>query len=299
MHKRAVIDRYLDAGCSPAAEERLRAHLRECDACRAYYDEQVLLRRALSGGLAAPTPAEQQRVAQRALRAAAPLPTHRMDLSRVADFVIFEPRRTAWVAAVAVLAVVVGLVVVPAPRAAVIVRGADVTVNGKPVTEARVLRGGDTVRVAPQGVAVLELERGGTVRMYPDTTVQVHRRGHRLTLPAGRVWCLIDKGKGTFVVHTPTTKATVLGTSFVVDHDTSQGTTEVRVMEGRVRVADRTREGQVEVEGGYKTRVREGTKPSPPEKYDPKKDKFDWEKFFEALRESIKKFIRSIEDAFK
>ncbi|MBI5482285.1 MAG: zf-HC2 domain-containing protein, partial [Deltaproteobacteria bacterium] len=70
MHRRSTIDRYLAGDLPDAAEARLRAHLSGCARCRAYFDEQIALLRALAGDASRPTPAEGVRMVRRALASA-------------------------------------------------------------------------------------------------------------------------------------------------------------------------------------------------------------------------------------
>ena len=67
MHREREIDRYLAVGLSVAAAGRMHSHLRNCDACRRYHDEQVALLRALAGRVGQATRQEDERTLQRAL----------------------------------------------------------------------------------------------------------------------------------------------------------------------------------------------------------------------------------------
>lgn len=105
---RALIDARFVDGLDPAQTAELRAHLRDCAACRAYYDRIAELEQALGGDAA---------VNARLHALGAPAPA---SVSPPSTGGSTAPRRRGWLiglAAAAALALGVGLLLRPAPPA--------------------------------------------------------------------------------------------------------------------------------------------------------------------------------------
>jgi FecR-like protein/putative zinc finger protein len=307
MHVRTRINRYLAEGLPPLPEAQLRRHIRDCADCQSHYDQQVELRRILSGSTERIPVEEENRIVGLALRGAG---------LKVADQEQVEPTwrdRLVWAhPATFALAAAVLLVLtfgtwyltspvekaVPANKvvAAHFVKSRLVSINGAPqesgLSTKTQLYTDTFIAVGRKGIAELKLTRGGTVRVFPGTLISLSESGDQLNLEAGRVWCMIEKRSAAFYVRTDTAEAWVVGTSFVVERKET-GETDVRVMKGTVVVNDRRRPAPVLVGSRQKTTVTPDSPPSRPVAYVPRKDKSDWDKFVEALL----KFFRQIGEA--
>jgi ferric-dicitrate binding protein FerR (iron transport regulator) len=303
--ERATIDRLLAVGLPPRAEVKLRAHLRGCEPCRGYYDDEVRLLRALAGDVRRPTPAELDRLVRRTLAEVAPASPRPQPKPSWVDAWIFEPWRQATYGLVAasvalVLLVLVGVQLEMSGRvsgaptlAAALGTVREVTLDGAPAAEGTGVFEGAELAVGKSGAAELQLVRGGRLRLFPDAKVVLGSRGETVELRAGRVWCDIDPGLGGFSVRTDNAVARVLGTSFVVERESS-GATDVRVLSGAVQVQDSGHRGEVVVHGGQKTEVRAEAAPSPASHYDPSDDLSAWDRLWRG----IGRFLRSIGRVF-
>ncbi len=302
MHRRAEIERYLARGLSEKAEARLRRHLRKCRRCREYYDRQVVLLRALTGDPATPTAAETDRLVGLALRGAGlDVQDRKRTEPGLSDRIVWaSPLRLAGAAALILLVAVGAIWLLAAPtEAARVVRGRGLILDGEPVdlkaTPGLIVSAGQKIEVGSRGVAELSLMRGGKVRVFPGSALSLSGPGERLDLAGGRVWCLIDPGGGPFAVRTDSAEARVVGTSFVVERRPS-GETEVRVMEGEVEVEDAGARGTVRLQGGQKTRVAPDQPPGQPHRYNPRRDRIDWERFLRRIRRGIERAVREVRD---
>lgn len=291
MHPDRDIELYVAEGLPPAAEESLRAHLVQCARCRARYDEQVLLLRALAGDPQKATAAEDRRMAARAMSGfRARLRSPRRAERFVDGFLWLRGLRLATAGALAAAAVVAVIWTRPPPARLVAAEG--VQVDGKLAAPGDRLSTGARVQVAATGVAELTIARGGTIKVFPGATVTVGARGELIELETGRVWCQVDHNGRSFAVRTDRGEARVLGTSFVVEK-LSDGDTEVRVQEGTVAVEDRDHHGTVQVHSGQKTRLRARAAPTPPKSY-ADHDRSDWAR---SLERFLRKVGREIEKA--
>ena len=128
-----------------------------------------------------------------------------------------------------------------------------------------------TVTAVDEERRSVELGDGSTVRLaagatltYPTTMSEDAPR--RVTLEEGRAFFNVQhrRSEASFVVHTPTATATVLGTQFGVT--TTADTTEVLLASGSVQVgaADATDGDNVVLEPGEASRVASGGAPSAP-----------------------------------
>lgn len=295
MHPDRAIDRLLSDGAAEALAGSVRAHVAGCARCRARYDGQVLLLRALAGSVRRATPAEDARMVRRALAAAgATSPTSAakevpapfwLDLRRLVVGLSFA-------AAAVVLAVLAGTLLRSGPAARLVTAHA-VLVNGQPAAAGAALAAGARLEVPRTGLAELALDRGGRVKIFPGTRVVVGRRGEIVQLEAGRIWCQLDRNGRPFAVRTDQGEARVLGTSFVVEHAKGDET-EVRVLEGTVAVEDNAHRGTVKVHGGQKTQLRPRAPPTPPQSY-AEHDRSDWAA---GLRSLVEKIGRGVGKAF-
>ncbi len=306
MHPRAAtIDRLVLGEFQPAAEERLRGHLRRCSPCRETYDQLILLHRALAGNPARPASTEEARMIRRALATvtAARAPA-------VARFPLWGAWAwgTAAAMAVVVAATVAGLRAARRPPAAAGWSSATLATLREPafaiagrVLHARglLLRGhsasdgnpilvGEAVAVAPPGsaggqpgMAEVSVARGGAVRLFPGTTLTLGAGGERVQLEQGEIWCLPDHNGEPFVVATDEGEVRTIGTSFIVerrDDDTS-----VRVLQGSVEVEDRDRRGLVRLHAEQQTRLAPGRQPEPARRYAPARDRNAWDAVVSGL----------------
>lgn len=296
MHRKGLIDRYLAEGLPPDREARLRAHLAGCERCRSYYDAQATLLRALAGYPDRLTPAEVERAVRRALVAVGAGSSRTARPARMSALAALPWMPGREVAMAAGLLVVAGLAVFAATRPAApagrLVAAEAVEVNGAPASEGAVVRGGHDVVVGAGGMAEIALERGGTARLFPGTSIVLSARGAALDLEVGRVWCDVPKDDAGFRVRTDRGEARVIGTSFVVRH-AADGDTEVRVIEGVVEVEDAGGRGTVQVQRGEKTRIERGTAPSPAQAYSGAEDQSDWEWLLRELGQVIERGLRS------
>lgn len=322
MHLKGDIERYLAEGLPAAAEGALRQHLRTCQECRDFYDEEVRLRRALAGAPQQPTAAEDRRLRRLILTQAGLEPGH---LAAPAgrpwgERVLGQPWRFA-VPAAAALALLIGLWVVsplrpasaPSPTAPVtsetnreivlsarITQAKDVTVHGAPVRAGAEITAGAVVAVGAEGVAELELVRGGRARLFPGTRLKLAARGEVIALDDGKVWCDIEPQRGRFAVQTERGEARVLGTSFVVEKlPGAAADAEVRVMSGVVEVEDIGHRGIVRVKEGQRTRLLSGVAPGRPLHYDAQGDRLDWEQAWRRLGREVERTLRKIGDQLK
>ncbi|GAC1545275.1 MAG: hypothetical protein NVS2B9_12500 [Myxococcales bacterium] len=294
MHPDRAIDRFLSEGRAPLAES-VRAHVAGCARCRARYDGQVLLLRALAGSVRSATPAEDARMVQRALAGAGATSVtpaakevsapFRWDLRRLVVGLSFA-------AAAVALVVLAGRFLQSGPAARLVTAHA-VMLDGKPATAGAALAAGAHLEVPRAGLAELALDRGGRVKIFPGTRVVVGARGELVQLEAGRIWCQVDHNGRPFAVRTDQGEARVLGTSFVVEHADGDET-EVRVLEGTVAVEDTGHRGTVKVHRGQKTRLRPQAPPAPPRSY-AEHDRSDWAA---GLREVVEKIGRGVGKAF-
>lgn len=298
MHRKRAIRRYLESGLHAGAESRLLAHLRGCAACRAYYDQQALLLRALAGAIAVPTRAEEERLATRMLRAGGVTPSAVTWVDRVME----APARSAALAFAALLLFVslgifVGRALIPG-RAGVLVAARSVTVDGRALQPGAKLPAGARITVEKKGAAEIELARGGKARLYPGAAVVLGKSGELIDLSTGKVWCEVDRDRGAFAVRTDRAEARVLGTSFVVEKR-KDGDTDVRVVEGTVEVEDVEHRGQVRLERGQRSRVASGSGPSPPRRYDSDDDLAEWERILEEIGRAVEETFKAIENALE
>ncbi len=314
MHARGAVDRFLLDGLSRRAEARMRDHLRGCDGCQAYYDEQVSLLRALAGAPDRPTRAELARLAHidEDVRATAP-----SLWQRLASVLAFHPLRTALGACAVVLLIVAATVggrlvhttrvataatpdsvehLAPVP-AATIVRATAATLDGLPVKEGTSVPSMAVLVVAEGGLVEAELVRGGTLRVFPSTTLSLLPRGEQVVLAHGKVWCIVDTGKGPFLVTTPQGAAEVLGTSFIVDASADDAT-DVRVVEGKVAVTDAEDRGTVVVRAAETSRLTADARPTPARRGSGT-DAAEWQRafdrFFKDLGRGIQRGIDSLQ----
>lgn len=266
MHARRAIDALLADGLPLEEERRVRAHLAACEDCRRYYDARVLLERAFAGDRDRATAAEEARAARRALAAVG------LDDGRDVGARTPAPtsRRRFFAFALAAGAAVVAAGIVFALPVARVVDGDGVSVGGRPAVAGAAVRRGDLVEIAPGGFAVLESD-AARLGLTGGAALSVGLGGREITLERRKVRCDVEKGGGKFRVRTATAEVTVLGTSFVVERREDE-TTEVRVREGEVRVADRSGRGEVTLREGERSRVRPGRGPSEPEGYSGRED---------------------------
>ncbi|HUU03515.1 MAG TPA: FecR domain-containing protein [Myxococcota bacterium] len=313
MHVENRIDRYLAEGLPPVSAAKLKDHVRECDACRAHYDRQVALLRVLHGDVDKPTRVEDDRIVHLVLHGV------RLSLSEEdtresnrIDRLVWAPVPVLAVAAVMLLVLAFGFWQLASPadelapagtvKIAQIVKGRGVVVNGvrlKPSMKAETdIYANTRVEVGKNGIAEIKLIAGGTVRIYPKTSISFAPDGERLDLEIGRVWCLIDKRNTPFLVRTDTIEAWVIGTSFVVEREET-GETEVRVMKGTVAVNDRRKPALVLVNDRQKTKVTKDAPPSRPVAYTPRRDKSAWDHFVEVLLQFFRQIGRAVEGLFE
>jgi hypothetical protein len=245
------------------------------------------------------TPAEAQRSERLALAT----------LTSIADPPSTPPRSPSWrenwlpyrwtlavATAATILVVVLGLrfrplhteAVAPAVAAHVL-KSTGLTVSGRPAVVGQAINAGTELVVGAEGHAEISVERGGVVRLFPKSKVRLEGRGEDVMLIAGKVWCVVDPGKGAFRVITDRATARVLGTSFVVEKMPG-GATEVRVLAGTVAVEDVQHRAERSVSARQKTSVGPSSPPSPPVAYSGEDDTGQWNllDFFKSVGRAIK-----------
>lgn len=125
-----------------------------------------------------------------------------------------------------------------------------------------------TVTAGADEQRVVEFDDGSTVRLVGAATLSYESgmstmKERRLTLARGRAYFDVASLDGAaFVVNTPAARAEALGTQFGVT--TGGDTTEVVLVEGKVRVASEAEGEAVVLNPGERSTVRQGRGPSPP-----------------------------------
>jgi hypothetical protein len=297
MHLNYNIDLYLSEGLSPKAESRLRSHLRTCDRCRSVYDEQVTVHRALAGNPDIPTPQEEERLLRLILQdTGLRLPERQPEEKPgLMGRIFWAPAPVLAATALFLVLAMAGLIFNLLPTslgdpviAAHLTEGRNLMLDGKPVDAGisgqLAVRAGTKLEVGRGGFAELSLQRGGSVRVYPESSLSLSGPGELLELSSGKVWCLVEPGavlfKAPFTVRTDVAEVRAIGTSFLVERRQS-GETDVRVAKGVVEVEDIRTGEAVLIEGCYKTRITPGSSSNPPGRYSPKHDRSDWNAVFE------------------
>lgn len=227
-HETGLVDAALGGALlSPSEWERLRTHLRGCEACRTRFDDGMRVLRAARGGPTAWAPGELARLTANAVSLAQPRPAP----------VAWPWRRALLISAAAAA---VALVVASAwPRAEigrVLVASAGLTVDGVKAEKGTVLLAGSVVTTAKEDAAVLLVGARGRrgLLLRPSTSVRLDS-SDRLTVSLGRVRVELREGNGAVQVAVPGGEVTAQGSVFVVerrDADTlvavHQGSAEVR-----------------------------------------------------------------------
>ena len=260
MHVRKLIQRYFADDLNSRAAARMRAHLASCSSCRDFYDEQLRLMRGMRGDPQSATSEETERMVER-VSAELGLQKERVP-------------RMKWVLSFASFSVVVCLLVLLVWK----------------------LVPGETpwLDVGSKATAVVKTKLGSELRIYPNSRYRLNAAESELELARGRVWCLVQSGQGGFVVHTAEARASVLGTSFVVDRR-KEGRTEVRVMKGKVEVLGRKGKA-VLVEAGQRTRVAVASAAEKVKTYIAKQDRSEWRRFWKRLGRDISRAAEDFGD---
>ena len=296
MHRRSEIDRHLASSLSAEREKRLRDHLRSCDLCRAYYDAQVELLRALSGDAGTPAAAELERVVARAVEGTfeslQPAP-NRLATSWIDRFVWISVQQAVSVMLVIVLGrgTLAWWFVAGSSPVGKIAMAKSTSLEGQqlnPGVDGVGLKEGQRVVVGKKGLARLNLNRGGSLRLFPNTDLLVTDGGNRVVLSSGSVWCKVKRGRGEFEVLTSSARVRVLGTSFVVEHQ-PKGRTDVWVVEGEVEVSGLTDGKSVRLTQRQRTHLGPKTPPAKPRSYRPS-EMSEWDKILEGLEGAVDEF---------
>lgn len=255
FHPRASpIDRYLAGELAPAAEAKLRAHLRGCDRCRAHYDEGVeLLRAARAGGWA---PGERQRLIELA-NAPAGIERPRTPGLRPPLF----PWALAAVAAVAIAGLFALITRAPAVGIVVARRG-EVRIDGRVAEPGQPVPAGALI-TSPVGETLVRLDNGAEALLREGTAVRFASGGAVVRLSYGRARFQVQRPGGAanpFAVELAVSRVEVEGTIFAVERRDG-GEELVAVHEGKVRV--RARNTEVSLTSGMETTVSGGTIAAP------------------------------------
>lgn len=292
MHLNHNIDLYLSEGLPPRAEARLRGHLRTCGRCRAFYDKQVVVHRTLAGNPGLPTPQEEERLVRlvlqkTGLRLPEPQPEEKPGLT---GRILWAPAPALAAAAVLLVLVIAGLaysllVALPGDPviAAHLMKGRNLELDGAPVNAQApgelIVRAGVKLEVGPGGFAELSLKRGGSVRVFPESTLTLSGPGELVELSGGRIWCLVDPVnmlfEVPFTVKTDLAEVRAIGTSFIVERRKS-GETDVRVAKGVVEARDIKTGEAVQIDGCHEARIVPGGSIPSTGRYSPKYDRSDW-----------------------
>jgi len=302
VHPRDTIARYVTLGLPDAEAHTLRKHLASCADCRAFYDEQRVLLRALAGDANAPTPDEvalHRGLAIRAIFGESPVDA-RPTLGDVVDRLLWVPLRTWTLGAVALTALVIASLAVLRPSgpnieplAARVAHATAATLGVEPLLKGSEVRAGDPLVVKKGGMLELELVRGGTVRVFSESRLALGARGETVSLESGKIWCIPDEGRGRFEVSTSTASVRVLGTSFIVESRAER--TDVRVVSGRVEVVDHGARGKVQLKRDESTHVTAGRAPSPARRASTSADTSEWQRFFDQLLNDLKRSMKILE----
>ena len=302
MHPRSRIERYVVDGLPAAAEQALRAHLEVCAPCRACYDEQRLLQRALAGDTRTPTAHETSQLQRRIVDAVFPrppaAPSLRQRLEALVDRLLWTPPRSFIAVGGAVAVLLLLLLRVPggSSPAATVLHARGASVAGVALVDGAVVEGLQVLELTKGGAVELELQRGGQLRVFGGTRLALGPRGESVVVERGKVWCLPAEGRGSFEVSTATATVRVLGTSFIVE--ASDERTDVRVVSGRVEVTDTDERGRVTLGRDEGTRVDRGQGPSPARKSSAAGDTREWQRFFDELfrnlRDGVETFKRGL-----
>ena len=284
MHPRTAIHRLLHGDSTPRGEAKIRSHLAGCPSCRDYYDQQVVLLRALAGDPGQAHRDEEERVVRLALtRSGAKLAAFTPSpWTRFTSSLVWHPLPwgVSMVAAAGLLLVALSSSrVAPSPTAAFaarLVQARGVTVEGGPGAEGREIGAGGTVSVTAEGLAELALTRGGALKIFPGSSLRLGADGQSVELARGKIWCEIDHtGKG-FKVRTTTGEVRVVGTSFVVEHQPGAAT-EVRVFHGLVELEDVGHRGTVRLAEAHQATLAASLAPSAPASLIDAQDVSSWE----------------------
>lgn len=297
-HPRRAIERLFAEGLSAPREDNVRKHIRSCDPCQDFYDQQALLFRSLAGDVDEATAQENEHMVQRALHALdlapAPAPAWWRRLSPLA-----QPRTwsAAGVAGLAGAAALTFFVLGEPAVVGQVARAYGTSLESGVVVADQVLREGDTLQTTKNGLAEVTLSQGGSVRVFPDTALRLSEAGAEVL--SGRAWFHIKPGVGHYEVSTAEGAADVQAGSFVVEHNAQA--TQVRVAEGRAVVRDHQSNTAVQVTAREKTMIVAGRPPSAPRSYSPTVDRDRWvgllKGFLKDISQAIQDGLSTIRDA--
>lgn len=246
LHARWFIDWYLTSDAPSLPVERwLRAHIAQCEACKEHYDTGVRLLRLARGGPDVHGLGEKKRLSRRASLAPMPPPAARAGRLRV----LF--------AAIAMTAVLVFWILVPASVGRVLLPGDELRIDGERAVAGQRIRQGSLL-VAAHGDAVIALVGDRDVLLREGAAVRVTQRGSHASLELGRARFVVHRlgeRPNPFAVIAGSTQVDVQGTTFVVDRRDPKETL-VAVKEGHVRVQGA--KGEVRLTDGQETSVANG-----------------------------------------
>jgi ferric-dicitrate binding protein FerR (iron transport regulator) len=302
-HPDVELERLASHGLPAVREAALREHLRQCERCRARYDHDLLLRRALSGrGLHEPLEAEVEGTLQRVL--------HDLALREQRDEEAApEPAPRSWWAwgmasAAAAFVAVVGVTAVlmlPPDSVGELQQADGVAVAGRRVSRGHALAPGDHIVVNTKGMAVVRLPSvDATLRAFPGTELVMESNdASSVRLVRGKVWTQIARlpAGRAFQIRTRDAVALVRGTSFVVEQ--KEEATDVRVLGGAVALTDARGERTVTIPAAHRASVAAGYFPTVPRSYEPTEDIDAWRGvlvgFVNELQRAIKLGIDELE----
>lgn len=250
-HPRWLIDLYLVGFLTRPRGEKLRAHLRECEACRGYYDKGVLVLRATRGNAEGLGLGELARLEERTVEVTGAGPS-------VSPGKWPMRKRQLVVGMGLLLLLVLGLSWWPHTVGVVFAAGQQLEIDGRLGATGSDVASGALVTASKGDSAVL-LEGNRGVLLREGASARFNAKGAEALLEKGRARFSIKPKQGGFTVLAGGVTVRVRGTIFVVDRRTEEETL-IAVHRGEVQVTSGGTE--VILRDGQESTVTRGV-PSP------------------------------------